>query len=64
MPSLRASRSSLHSRIARATERVLERPAWRHTPSEGQIREVFAITKLDKIFPIYDTSDEALNSLS
>ena len=31
---------------------------------DSQIREVFTITKLDKIFPIYDTSDEALNSFS
>ena len=31
---------------------------------DPQIREVFTITKLDKIFPIYDTSEEAMNSFS
>lgn len=31
---------------------------------DTQIREVFAITKLDKIFPIFETSDEAMSSLS
>ena len=31
---------------------------------DTQIREVFAITKLDKIFPIFETSDEAINSFS
>ena len=31
---------------------------------DAQIREVFAITKLDKIFPIFETSDEAMNSFS
>ena len=31
---------------------------------DSQIREVFAITKLDKIFPIFETSDEALKSFS
>ena len=31
---------------------------------DTQIREVFAITKLDKIFPIFETSDDAINSFS
>ena len=31
---------------------------------DTQIREVFAITKLDKIFPIFETTDEAMNSFS
>lgn len=31
---------------------------------DTQIREVFAITKLDKIFPIFKTTDEAINSFS
>ena len=31
---------------------------------DTQIREVFTITKLDKIFPIFETTDEAINSFS
>jgi anti-sigma B factor antagonist len=31
---------------------------------DSQIREVFAITKLDKIFSIFETSDEAMSSFS
>ena len=31
---------------------------------DTQIREVFSITKLDKIFPIFETSDDAINSFS
>ena len=34
------------------------------TEIDTQIREVFSITKLDKIFPIFETSDEAINSFS